>query len=785
MSVATGLFVPELALGLDVVDTALRRRLQRYLHDVLEARKFPLHTTVAWNALHFGFDPDSGSYDETLLDAAMSTIELGGRTPALPVGALAWVHLGGSRGDVWAEIVGKDGRPSGVESDGTAPLRLAGRPADREEAIWQPAPGGSTDQTRTAHIAVVSEALICDFEAFGHLPDLGAALTRLERKGRLGPHRLIEVEAVYDPPEAAEDSDTWFYARWLFDTQRHLLAAGPLGTGLVDRSEDALRAALVGSLSTVDLLLSSIPGVVRWGDYALLAEWVAEIDWSPNLPLHRADIEWLITSMAGVPGGGEGATVTALAPRLGTFIKAPEPATGRPDEAAVDPLAGLDYLRVLTRTGRWLADRLDDAGGVVTVRGERRLLRVDDTWPWGGLWRSEPWGPGHPLTGVPADEPLRIGWRGWEPLAEYLGMPLAEVVAAVEAALTPSAVGIDEEPRGAEEPAAAANADDEGTDDEDSDDGDERPDDDVAATLIEGHATLRQVDVDTGTLPLAERFGWLADGNPVSILLSHQGDIDDDQISQNAKAAGAARLEGLDWPVDFFGGIRMHVSAISGGRVLFAATLPLPDIGDSPFAFAFDPGVVGRPSGDVELTLAAVAVAALRRHGRTASDGTRRATAAEISGFCFGPARPAALIDAVAGALDVVVAAGRLAVIGTEYTWSPSLRPAPRRSAPTGWVTTRLRRDEVRVHMVPAVLRHLHPGWNASPGQLALYSKDRTAGLVFGPETLPPGVTYVPTYRRGSRDSVITETLRQVVSALDGQPPASDELQELFEEWDT
>jgi hypothetical protein len=781
LTVATELFAPELAVGIDVLDTALRHRIQDYLHDVLKARGFPLHTTVAWNALHFGFDPESGSYDAALLDASMLTVELGGRTPALPVGALAWVHFGGARGDVWAEIVGKDGRPPGVEADGTAPLRLAGRPADREETIWQPAHDDGFDRPRTGSVAVVSEALICDFEAFGPLPDLAVALTRLERKGRLGAHQLVEVDAVYDPPEAAEDSDTWFYARWLFDTQRHLLAAGPLGTGLVDPGDAALRAALVTSLSTVDLLLSSIPGVVRWGDYALLAEWVAEIDWSPNLPLHRADIEWLITSMASP--AGRGPTVTALAPRLQTFITIPAATPGRPDKVIADPIGGLDYLRILTRTGRWLADRIDNMGGVIDVRGERRLLRVDDTWPWGGLWRSEPWGPGHPLTGVPADEPLGIGWRGWAPLAEYLELSLAEVEAAVEAALAqPAATGTDE-PGGIDEP--ATDTLEEKDESDDLDEGEEPSYDDVAATLVEGHATLRQVDVDTGTLPLDERFGWLADGNSVSVVVSHQGDIDDDQRSQHAKAAGALRLEGLTWPVDFFGGIRLHLSAIVGGRVVFAATLPISDDGDSPFGFAFDPAVVGRPSGDIELTLAAVAVAALRRHGRAASDGTRRATAAEVCRFCFGAGQPDPLVAAVAGALDVVVAAGRLALVGTEYTWLASQRPPPRRSAPTGWVTTRLRPDEVRVHMVPAGLRRLHPGWNASPGQLALYAEHRAAGLVSGPATLPPGVTYVPTYRRGSRESVISETLRQVVSAIDGQPPAVDQLHELFEEWNT
>ena len=770
MSVATELFVPELSLGLEAMDSALRIRLQRYLHDVLVARAFPLHTAVAWNALHFGFDPVERSYDEALLEATMQTVELGGRASALPVGALVWVQLGGLRREVWAEVVGKDGRPDEVEPDGYAPLQMAGQRAERV-----PAPG-----TETGQVAIVSEALICDFEAFGPLPDLPAALARLERKGRLGPHQLVSVEAVYDPPDGAEDSDTWFYARWLFDNQRHLLKAGPLGAGLLDQSDDALRSALLASLSTVDLLLTSIPGVVRWGDYALLEDWVAEIDLSPNLPLHRADIEWLINSMSAEDGDGHGPTVTALGPRLEQIAGSPAPSPGRPDAGPVDLLSGLDYLRVTARTGRWMADRIDGRGGVIDARGGRRLLRVDDTWPWGGLWRSEPWGPGHPLAGVPADEPLRIGSRGWVPLAGYLELPLAEVTAAVDAAR--AAPSVPDEPDEPDESESTTAPD---TIDEDADDGPDVPlNDDVAGTVVEGHATLRQVDVDSGTLPLDQRFAWLADGGPVTIRLSHEGDIDPDQRSQMAKGGEAMRLEGIDWPPDFFGGIRLHVSAITDGRVLFAATLALGDVGDSPYAFQFDPAVIGRASPDTELTLAAVAVSALIRHGRIASDGTRRATAADISAACFGPGAPDALISAITGALGAVVATGRLVMIGSEYAWSRSMRPPPRRSAPTGWDPTPVRREAVRVHYVPGFLRRLHPGWRPSASQLALYGAHRAAGVMHGPEILPPGYTYVPGHQRGSRESVITATLRAVVSDSDGRSPAPDELEELVEQWD-
>lgn len=768
---AAELFVPELALGYEALDPGLRARLQTYLTDVIRARGFPVHTTLAWNALHFGFDPAERSYDEFLLGAQMPTVCVGDRSPAVPVGALAWVTLGAET--VWAEVVAKDGRPPGVDpSSGVARVELAGRPADR---VDEPVPGSGERHV----VALVSEALICDFESFGPISGLDRTLERLERRGRLGPHRLITVDAVYDPPEAAEDTDTWFYARWLFDNQRDLLAAGPLAAGLADPSDEVLRAALLASLGTVDVLLSSIPGVVRWGDFALLSEWVDEIDLSPNLWMHRSDVEHLIVTMAAGRDGRP--TLTALAPRIESDVGLPAAPADRPDAAVSDPLAGLDFLRVVARTGRWLADRLDESGGVVDVRGAKRLMRLDDRWPWGGLWRSDPFGPGHPLVGIPADEPFGIGWWGWRPLAEFLEVPLDQVAGAVDAALAP------EPPPGPQADGQTASgepgsADLAGGGPEPDDEGEQEPD--VTSTMLEGHATLRQVDLDTMALPLPDRFAWMADGGEVTVRLSHTGDLDADLVAQTAKAVadgGIRRLEAVEWPLDFFPGIRLHLAAFADARTLFAATVPLGD--DAPYPYAFDPAVVGRPAGDGELTLAAVAVSRLRRHGRVASDGTRRATATEIATACFGPEPPSELVLAVAAALDERVAAGRLGLVGSEYTWSASRRSVPRRSAPTGWEGVPVRREQVREHWVPPFLRRLPPGWTPRPEQLALYAQDLASGLIRGPAVLPAGTTYVRGHQRGRHLEVVTAALQMVIDAETGRSPHPGELEELYE-WD-
>jgi hypothetical protein len=779
---AAELFAPELALGYDALDSELRDRLRGYLAEVIRARGFPLHTTVAWNALHFGFDPVEGSYDEALLGAEMPTVNVGERAPALPVGALAWVTLGAET--VWAEVVAKDGRPPAVDpASGVAPVELACRPADRIDA-----PISGTDERHV--FALVSEALICDFEPFGRIDGLDRRLDRLERRGKLAPHRLICVDAVYEPPEGAEDTDIWFYARWLFDMQRELLAAGPLAAGLADSSDEALRAGLLASLGTVDVLLSSIPGVVRWGDFALLADWVNEIDLTPNLWMHRSDIEHLIVTMVSSRDGN--ATLTALVPRIECDVGLPTPPPDRPDAVVVDPLRGLDYLRVVARTGRWLADRLDETDGIVDARGVKRLLRVDDLWPWGGLWRSDPYGPGHPLIGIPADEPLGIGWWGWRPLAEYLELSPDDVAAAVAAALAALTASPDRE----EADATEVGGEDAG---QPAAEGSElqaqptEPDEpptpadalaEVASTMVQAITALRQVDLDTMALPLPDRFGWLADGEAVTVRISHPGDLDTDLVAQTAKGVpdgGVRRLEPVEWPLDFFAGIRLHLAALTGARTLFAATVPLGDHG--PYPYAFDPAVVGRSAGDEELTLAAVAVSRLRRHGRLASDGTRRATATEIATYCFGPDRPAELVAAVAFALDERVAAGRLGLVGTEYTWSASRRPPPRRSAPTGWEAEPVRREQVREHWVPPFLRRLHPGWSPRPEQLAFYAEDLAAGIIHGPTVLPPGVTYVRGHPRGRHREVIAAAMRMVITTDTGRAPDPSELEQLYDDW--
>ena len=799
MTTIASRFAPELILGLDALDDELRSELVGYLGKVIAARGFPLHVNVAWNALMFGYDPERGSYPDKLLsESNMPRVGLGATGEALPLGAIVWVDVGGRLREVWAEVVGKEGRPSGVEDGGWATPELAGRQAERQAV-------SIGDDPTSVEGAVLDEALVCDFEAFGPMEGLDKVLARLTSKGRLADHRLVAQRATYIPPEGAEDSDAAFYVRWLFDKQPELLRCSPLAAALIDRSDEALRSATVDSLTTVDLLLSQVPGVVRWGDYALLQEWVDELDLSPNLPGHAADLQHLIGSLA----SGSGVVAKALAPALSPFLGSGQTDPLRPDQVAPDPMAGVGYLKVVATTSRWIADHIDELGGVVTSHGNHRLLRVDDTWTWGGLWRSEPWGPGHPLTDVPPDEPLRIGSRGYGALAEFLEEPLADILAPIEAATAPpspeAVAEPDEEPvedesqsledddrRSAEEDDAGDTSEDAGSDD--GGEPEEEPEPDLEATLVSASVTLRQADLNEGTLPLPGQMEWLKSHDSVAVKLSHEGDLDSDQADQEAKPdPQVARLARLDWPLDFFAGIRLNLTAIAGGRVVFATTTVLEEpveVDGYPFplGFAFDPAVVGRDCPAPEPTLVDIAVRALSRHGRLASDNTRRASASDVTRFCFGPSCPPQLLSTITEILYGLVDSGRLTLIGSQYTWSPHSRgPRRREILPTSWEpVVRLRAGAVRQHWVQGFLRLLPLGWSASEQAGQLYQDARAAGAIplWYPPELPDGYTYVSGHERGQRRGAYYEALHMIVSEGDGRSPGRVEMEQLAEEWE-
>jgi hypothetical protein len=711
------------------------KRIQLYLLAVMTSRGFPLHLTVAWNALHFNYMVERGGYDATFLNGFMPEVPLKARTRAVPVGALCWIQLGGKV--FWAEVVGKDRREgelgSGMLSPEVSGARLLGV---------------------DGHGPVVSEALVVDFDAFEGAPaGLEVQLGRMARRGLLDPHRQIVVEAQYDSEIAANDEDRWFYARWLEEHQREMLLCGPLAASLSDRNDpETLKSALAASMRAVDDLLSTAPGVSRWGDYFFPTSWIDDVVALPNLPLAEADLEHVMHSMASSVSPAP--RYVAIATELDAIaMRLVAPDRTRPDAQHPDLMRGPKWLRVVAIANRFLANSLGKRAGILETSDGPRHLRIDDMSRWGGIWRSSMAIPrGHPLHEIPVDVPLGMGAGGEPALAQLLELT----------------------PEGLERSIAAASPA------EDSEPASHEPVGQLQATLVSATVSLRTVDL-RGEMPLPDAFAYMTAVNAVSLRLSHTGSIEDDQVLQTtwpARDKGIARLRGVSWPPDFFPGIKLFLTAVAGVPTVFAMTSALDEpveVDGKTYWFAYDPHIVEARSSPREMSMMTVLLERLARHGRLAEDGRRRGTAIEIAVMTFGSNVPGPMLAAVTEQLRAAVERGQLQVVGDAYVLTPSARTMPRR-VPSGWDERSLETRDVRIHWVVGFLRLLPGGYRASSEAREGYRAAVMAGEVHGPEELPAGYTFVRSHNRGGGRDIL-------LRALEGNDGRQAEVSAIVREW--
>lgn len=753
------------------------------LADIARKRGFPLHTAVAFNALHWDFDVETCTYSDPahldVLAAAAGTtgtIRPGGELAALPIGVFAEFTVG-NRSEILVEIVAKDGRtPSGDNG-----------------IIDRSSVGGPSSNT-------VSEAWL--LEPLESAPRWTRKLINWTDTGHLDPTGLAPVAAWYDSVPAANDDDIAFFVRWMVDHAAGVLAAGPLGSSLDERPDPTTRSgrerligALVSACAAIDAILTSSDEFARWGDYWIPVEWLDDIDQRPHRAFGRSDLEAILGQLArcGAPGAGW----ATLGPRLGELaaqLQSTDQRRGgenrRLDGSANDgerPYYAKNWLKVTATSSRWLADTITNRNGVVAAGEHRRYLRIDDRWPWGGAWISSPVpGPDSILWSWPADEPLWIGRQSVEDFEQ-----LWAIVHDTPDDDTPDD-GIDETDTTTVEPAddeafddtddpvdndhPAAGDTDSDTDDRPGTPGDQsapepadqdpEPDDEpgapiadeapsdpepetreeeIADTYVEGTIVLRATDIDHGTLKLTERFYWflerLTNGFLVFVRLNHDGDIDDDQLRQQLDTCSDATAGRLDWPIDFFPGIHLHVTGIPNLPTLFVSTRR----NDDGTGFIADPPHGATPSGR-HVTLAGLAIDALRRVGRS-SYGTKRASAVQIAAALFGSDCPDLLRQAVGHALDALCEASKLARLGTEYSIADTAPdPTRTRFVPAGRASYTPELRDVRAHIVPPFLRRLPPGWHASYAQEHLYQS------MYG-RPLPAGYTFVREHQRGEHAS--------------------------------
>ncbi|MFF7146206.1 hypothetical protein [Streptomyces sp. SID2888] len=626
------LITQDMVNGLDDCDPEARERLLVYLEAVVAHRAAPVHTTVAFNALYFGYDVEAGGYVGGPLDFGdFPSVARGDRSDALPVGAMINIRTGGDL--LPAEIVYKEGAHPELDPYGGTPGWISGAPSGaRGPALLAPDEAPSLD-----------ERLVFDSAAFGQgMAPTSERLQRLRRQGRTDSFGHLLVESSYEFADA-DLSDTDYYARYLVtrgrDQLTSALAPTPLPLLLAPgSSDDELMAAVRGLMGTVRQALASLDAARVWGEYAFTRASMAQ-RLGDSGPLGRSDLVRLAESTASqaVPRAGRRAALserpvyTALGPVL----------RDRPEWQ--DAIRGTGYPLAVCHANSVLADyarREHDETTGLLASGVR--LSLDDRWQGGGVWRAVlATGRTDEPRGGFTDEPAGRGWaesfpqppargpdiavqlahlRGGEAAreadAELAGSAVAPVVAPAE---NPANRGelAQEYPDGLAPPVSADGGIDGGTDsvtgggtDDDTEGSTEGsspdaeagplapgplwPDDsDLGAPLLpaaqdsqaEWQQPLRLAHVMQEYLPIPGHIGdeFLPVGTPVGlvrVVLNHAGvKLPAAEACHDARVTAVTtgtRLDGIAWPLDFFPGIWLSFTWQRGSNVIHARTTLLP-----------------------------------------------------------------------------------------------------------------------------------------------------------------------------------------------------------------
>jgi hypothetical protein len=683
------LFTAELVLGPAELPPALRARLLAYLEE-LAAHRGLLHPAVAFNAIYFGYDLDYGGYPGGPLDLDLLPKLLPG-APAPPVGAMVRIPTSGAE-PLFAEAVYAEGAHPDLCEDGDLPSWLSGAP---EDAI-----GRSADRTR----------LVLDFDAFGRgVVASRERLARLRRRGLLDSlgHFLLPARGSAD------------FVPYLLGTARQCLVNGPLPLILGMHADDAdLEAGARSALRTLDALLSTAPGLRRWGPYAFSRRALA-VRFADDGELGGSHMSTLVTGLIRPPSRNrrlrpaESVVYTAIGPRLRAAVRDVRP-------------EGVAYAETVCHVNTAIADVARgeaDERGVLPSGGH---LRVDDVWQGGGVWRvSHPPGP---HAGLDPLLPLGLGWLESLPPTAAGSLPTDESF----------------------------------------------PDDlTVTDSQIDWTAPLRLRHHVEGVLPLPPRlFDELEEGE-IRLRLRHDGfDLELDEADQTARierTEAGLRLAGVAWPLEFFPGILLDWWWPRGAATLNASSTLL----DSPVCIdgelvehRYDLGAItrdrapGRADQPGRLGLPDRILHAVRRAGLLMDGGGAFLPEGMLAGAVFGAGAEAT--DALVPQVAALLVAGRLSrSIASQsldsalsfparpgeaeisvLIWRPVVVPQAKASIPVPDLERRLRGHDVR-----PFLRRLRAGERATEAARAEYRKV-SEKFGFGAD-LPSGYTIVRGHRRG------------------------------------
>lgn len=727
--------------GYDAVTDLERDRLLRYLEAVVAVRSAPVHTTVAFNAVYFGYDLGGDGYGGSPLRLDdFPVITFGECVPVLPVGAMVCVATGSD--PLYAEIVYREGAHPEVDALGDVPAWVSGAPVGAE------GPGRPGNEAAPRRV----ELLVPDLHAFGPALNLSPAqLHRLRTRRRwINEDGHVVVDVCYPSREAARRDDLSAYADHLLTTARDQLLSPFVPVSLAElvggTHDEDLRAGLLGLLDTVRGVLNSSASLRTWGHYAVTRTSLAE-GWRDTGPLGGDDLRSLAAAVerAATPakrrhGLTSPVTVyTAVGPRLRGF------------PGATELLSGVGYAAVVCRANITLADvvqRESDQG----LFDNGSHIALDDAFEGGGVWRCH-----HPGEAETPGDPLAPAGRGWtsttgkqsqpEPEAdvEPVDLPLAD-----DAVLGPSELLLTD------------------------------------MKEIVWRSPLRLAHLIEGRLPLhpdvaRELTRCHGHSSTLRLELDHCGQVRDQDSAVQAVTAELGGdfgwLTGVDWPHDFFPGLMLELRWPRGGVMIQVATTRLNEpmtVGDRVIGHCFDPRVLTREDapgsdrhGDTSAGLGPrqLVMRTVRRCGLLTLDGHALLDRSFLPWAVYGR-RPSRSQAAVLGSAVAELLAERLLepALGSRDVWGRPQFPVrggeptipligyrpPRGRAIRPWGGTESGGGAMSVvQFVPGHLRRLLAGYSPSDVQRAAFREHcRRLGKADGWE-LPDGYTFVTEHTRG------------------------------------
>lgn len=632
-----------MTLGPGHADPAEEQALTDYLGQLVAQREAPVHVAVAFNAAFFGYDLAERTYVGGPLELDdFPQVTFGETTDALPVGAMVNVTAGAQ--PLYAEVVYKEGAHPDLGADGHVPAWLSGAPANATGP-------GHIDETLNEPI--LTERLVCDFDAFGQ--EFTVTRARLDAWRVRGKHvdtaGHLLLRSRYTSIDQAQLGDVAFYVEYLLGAVRDRLlsfaAPQPLLSMLTEAvGPEHIDATVRGLLRSVAHALARAPGVRMWRSYAFSTESYVRRLANPGV-LGGADLTGGARSLGRAPVARStrfvpaGATVsyTAVAPRLGQV------------ENASAQLSGTRYPLTVCHANTVIADYLaDHAVDGVLPTGAGVLL--DDDWQGGGVWRTE-----HPASLQPGMDVLAASGLGW---ASTLPQPHPEELAAG-----------------------------------DHKDPDDEPPVIITDSQISWVVPVRLAHLIGGRSPLPQEVACLItcgsaqSGRTVRLSLIHEGvELAADEGTQDGvgvcrsvtDAGARPQLAPLTWPLELLPAVKVTFvlplsAGGSAGSVITAFTtrLDVPvDVNGVVYDHEFDPRILTRDTAPGApdrrgqplrpLRLADRIIRAVRTRGWLHDDGTAVLESGDLSVAVYGDTCPDAAADELFTALITLVGAGTLRI---------------------------------------------------------------------------------------------------------------------------